>query len=308
MIELGLETLKNDLDKDNLETSFLTKEMGAYQFYNDSSDTNKLTFTHDKSLIHFIFSLQGKMKVFAAMNDEIAHINGSNFYVYSNPYAETVLNIELEPSAKVMTLVISIKALHGIFGSSFGRDAEATKEFMMSYKMKKFFIEKEITPSISVLVHRFFSGVKRANLQNIYQQGKVMELLSLYMDAPNSEQEAVDACPFTMDALELKRIQEARDIIIKNMISPPSLKSLAKLVGTNEYKLKFGFKSVYSNTVFGYLLDYRMELARKLLTVDNSRIKDVAAQIGYSNPSHFIAVYKRKYGVTPKQHLLSSVG
>ena len=105
----------------------------------------------------------------------------------------------------------------------------------------------------------------------------------------------------------MEKIKEARDIIIEHMIDPPSLKTLSKLVGTNEFKLKVGFKSVFSNTVYGYLSDYRMEHARKLLTVENSRIKEIAAKVGYSNPSHFIAAYKRKYGITPKQHLKSLV-
>lgn len=56
---------------------------------------------------------------------------------------------------------------------------------------------------------------------------------------------------------------------------------------------------------FGYLLDYRLGQPRKLLTVDNCRIKEVAVQVGYTYSSHFIAAYKRKYGITPKQHLMS---
>jgi AraC-like DNA-binding protein len=50
-----------------------------------------------------------------------------------------------------------------------------------------------------------------------------------------------------------------------------------------------------------------MEEARKLLAVDKPRIKQVAAQIGYANSSHFIAAYKCKFGITPKQHLKSMV-
>ena len=105
----------------------------------------------------------------------------------------------------------------------------------------------------------------------------------------------------------MEKIKEARDIIMEQMIDPPSLKELSRMVGTNEFKLKVGFKSVYSNTVYGYLADYRMEHARKLLTINNTRIKEVAAQVGYSNPSHFIAAYKKRYGITPKQHVKSLV-
>ncbi|MCB0495114.1 MAG: helix-turn-helix transcriptional regulator [Cyclobacteriaceae bacterium] len=305
MLELELTSLRNDLEIDNLNTSLLTERLGTFEFQNTDDKNVSIAFAHDKSYIHFIFSLEGCIKVSANGLDESVEINQDNFYVFSNPYLNTQLNLELLPSSQVLSIVIHITELHEIFGSSFGKDEQAAKEFIESYKMKRFFIEKEMTPSIAVLVHRFFSGVSKPNLRKIYQHGKVMELLSLYMDKPNSEHEADEACPFVMDALELKKIKEARDIIISDLISPPSLKSLAKLVGTNEFKLKHGFKSVYNNTVYGYLLDYKMEHARKLLCVDNKRIKDVASEIGYSNPSHFIAAYKRRYGVTPKQHLMS---
>lgn len=307
MIRQGLDLLKENLPEDDLQTSLLTDEMGAYQYFNSGEEDIRIKFNHDKSLIHFLFSLSGEINLSSEVNDGIEEINASKFYMFSHPYGNTILEINLAPEAKILSIVISMRELHGIFGSSFGRDAEATKEFMKHYKMKKFFIAKSMTPSISVIAHQFFNGINRPNVRKIYQQGKVMEFLSLYMDTPNSAEEAENHCPFVMDAIELKKLKEARDIIISQMIDPPSLKTLAKLVGTNEFKLKVGFKSVFSNTVYGYLADYRMEHARKLLTVDKSRIKEVAAQVGYSNPSHFIAAYKRKYGITPKQHLKSLV-
>jgi len=307
MIAERLELLKSELQEENLETSVLSDELGAYQYQNNDAEAKFIKFNHNKSLIHFIFSLTGEIKLSSLASDELVILNNTNFFMFSNPYTDTTVELSLAANSKVFSIVISMKELHGIFGSSFGRDAEATKEFMESYKMKRFFIEKKSTPSVSVIAHQFFNGINRPNVRKIFQQGKVMEFLSLYMDTPNSAKEAEEHCPFVMDALELKKINEARDIIIAEMIDPPSLKTLAKLVGTNEFKLKVGFKSVFSNTVYGYLSDYRMEYARKLLTVDNSRIKEVAVQVGYSNPSHFIAAYKKKYGITPKQHLKSLV-
>lgn len=307
MITRGLDLLKKVLPEEDLQTSRLTKEMGAYQFINSGNEDVSIEFSHDKSLIHFLFSLSGEIKLSSDASDELVHLSAANFFMFSNPFMETKIKAIIPSSAKLLSMVISMKELHGIFGSSFGRDAEATKEFMENYKMKRFFIEKRLTPSISVIAYQFFNGINRDNVRKIYQQGKVMEFLSLYMDTPNSAEEAGSHCPFVMDSIEMEKIKEARDIIIEHMIDPPSLKTLSKLVGTNEFKLKVGFKSVFSNTVYGYLSDYRMEHARKLLTVENSRIKEIAAKVGYSNPSHFIAAYKRKYGITPKQHLKSLV-
>jgi AraC-like DNA-binding protein len=35
------------------------------------------------------------------------------------------------------------------------------------------------------------------------------------------------------------------------------------------------------------------------------KVNEVASAIGYTNPSHFIAAFKKKFGYTPKKFLLS---
>ena len=307
MVRRGIELLKKQLAESDLKASVLSDQLGAYQFFNSEQKARRIEFAHSRMLIHFLFSLSGEIQVTTKASDEKVTVSSTNFFMFSYPIEETSLVLHLPPEAKVFSLIISMKELHSVFGSSFGRDNAETKSFIESYKLKKFFVEKPVTPAITVVIHQFFSGIIRENVLPIYQKGKVMEFLSLYMDSPNSVEEVESQCPFLMDAREMKKITEARDVIIENMMNPPSLKYLAKQVGTNEYKLKVGFKSVFSNTVYGYLADHRMEEARKLLTVDNSRIKEVAAQVGYSNSSHFIAAYKRKYGVTPKQHRKSLI-
>lgn len=50
---------------------------------------------------------------------------------------------------------------------------------------------------------------------------------------------------------------------------PPSLSELSRIVGINEFKLKKKFKEVFNMTVFGYLADYRLGIARSLLEDGN---------------------------------------
>ena len=69
--------------------------------------------------------------------------------------------------------------------------------------------------------------------------------------------------------------------------------------------LKEGFKQVYGNTVFGFLFDYKMSIASKMLTTKNYNVNEVAHHLGYSTASHFITAFKRKFGTTPKRYLNS---
>jgi len=96
--------------------------------------------------------------------------------------------------------------------------------------------------------------------------------------------------------------KKAKDIIIARMIEPPTLQELANDVGLTLKKLKEGFKQIYGDSVFSFLFEYKMEYARKLLESNQYNVNEVGLKVGYSTASHFIAAFKKKYGVTPKKY------
>ena len=117
---------------------------------------------------------------------------------------------------------------------------------------------------------------------------------------PNAEQ-----CPFLLDEENVLKIRKAKDLVLSNMAEPPSLQELADTVGISLKKLKEGFKEIYGDTVFGFLLDYKLEYARQLLDSGSYNVNEVGLKIGYSTSSHFIAAFKKKFGTTPKKYLMN---
>ena len=70
-------------------------------------------------------------------------------------------------------------------------------------------------------------------------------------------------------------------------------------------KLKEGFKQIYGDSVFSFLFNYKMEFARKLLETNTVNVNEVGLKVGYSTSSHFIAAFKKKFGITPKKYVQS---
>jgi len=105
------------------------------------------------------------------------------------------------------------------------------------------------------------------------------------------------------DGDNVEKIQKAKNILISKMVEPPSLKELANAANLSLQNLKDGFKQVYGETVFAYLLNYKLEYARKLLASKKYNVAEISFEIGYSTPSHFIAAFKKKYGTTPKKYM-----
>lgn len=98
---------------------------------------------------------------------------------------------------------------------------------------------------------------------------------------------------------DITKIYKAREIILEKIDDPYSLIELARLSGINDFKLKKGFKDVFGTTVFKYLFEERMERSKKLLLGNKFTISEIAYMIGYKNPAHFTAAFKRKFGYLP---------
>ena len=108
-----------------------------------------------------------------------------------------------------------------------------------------------------------------------------------------------------MDEENVRKIRKAKEIILNQMTEPPTLQELSAEIGLNIKKLKEGFKQIYGDTVYGYLLDHKMNEARSMINSRQYNINEISLKLGYSTSSHFIAAFKKKFGTTPKKYLMS---
>jgi AraC-like DNA-binding protein len=192
-------------------------------------------------------------------------------------------------------LFISLENLHQLFTH------ESLPFLKAENANRKFYDERDIPAGLIVVLTQLFSIQLSESAQNLYYHGKVFELLSLYFSEKKPDTEN---CPFLNDEETVRKIKHAKEYLLKHLDTPPGLKALAKLSGLNEFQLKMGFKEIYGNTVYGYLLDHKIDHARILLDTGKLKVNEVAFQIGYTNPSHFIAAFRKKFGITPKKYLM----
>ena len=99
---------------------------------------------------------------------------------------------------------------------------------------------------------------------------------------------------------ELQKLEQVKIYLEKHYFENPTIKQLSRVVILNEFKLKNGFKEVYSCTIHSYMTQLRMEQARKML-LDEKSVNDVSSALGYKSVSHFIASFRKYFGVTPKK-------
>ncbi|MEH2180227.1 AraC family transcriptional regulator [Nostoc sp.] len=165
------------------------------------------------------------------------------------------------------------------------------------------------TPAIQGVAQQIINCPYQGIIKRIYLQGKVMELIGLQLAPILIEQSGLQPSP-RLQANTISRIHHAREILLFCLENPPSLLKLAQQVGVSDRTLRRGFKELFGTTVFGYLTDKRMEKAEQWLRGNTYNgqcqytVAEVANLVGYSNPAHFAATFKRKFGITPSQCLL----
>jgi AraC-like DNA-binding protein len=94
-------------------------------------------------------------------------------------------------------------------------------------------------------------------------------------------------------------ILQAREILLRHYDRALSVPYLCAAVGTNEFKLKQGFRALFGTSPHRMLIDIRMRKAWELLE-SGEYVSRVAYKVGFQHPSSFSAAFERYFGRTPK--------
>ncbi|WP_329351059.1 AraC family transcriptional regulator [Streptomyces sp. NBC_01261] len=89
-----------------------------------------------------------------------------------------------------------------------------------------------------------------------------------------------------------------RDRLADELLTPPSLSSLAADFGLSRYQLLRAFRTTMGIPPYAWLAQYRVTRARGLLDA-GGRPAEVAAQVGFADQAHLTRWFRRVLGVTP---------
>ena len=286
--------LKNT-HKSKINEYKLSTDVYIAQIDNFTESTETILKGVDKRYIQFYFCTKGSLTF--NFNNGIYKINlneGKSFLFYY-PTLNIPLSLNINAESKVYIVVLSIQKLHQLFA-----EYQIKNDLIDSMTQDKFYIEREIVPSIKLVLNQIEQMKLSPQFQNLFLIGKMYELFTLYFSEMENQTEH---CPFLNNENEGKRIKEIKDFLLADFKNPPTIKELCEKFSISEYHLKEGFRELYGTTVYGYLLDKKLEYALHKLEEDQLKVKDISFEIGYENPSHFISAFKKKYSLTPKQYI-----
>ena len=80
-----------------------------------------------------------------------------------------------------------------------------------------------------------------------------------------------------------------------------TLEEIAAAASMSVSTLQRIFRAQYGMTVIAYLRARRLDLARKLLSVDGLSIQQTAHQVGYTSAANFTTAFRRQFGFPPSR-------
>jgi len=142
----------------------------------------------------------------------------------------------------------------------------------------------------------YTSSLHGNKLQELYLESKLLDLVYTSINAVDLQQNNQTQY---LNKKDIECLYRAKEILLANLLEPPSLKELAYKSAINEFKLKKGFKELFGTTVYGMLQEVRLEYAKKLLYTNDINVQEAAHMVGYKNLSHFSKIFKERYGKLP---------
>lgn len=291
-------TKNNDKNKNKYNAQGIEIETGFFLLVNKNETDKVLQINKeiDNTYIQIHFCTQNVAKLLFNEAQYGIDILASKSLLLYNPTQDLPMNVALDPGTQLLSVLISIEKLHTFFTPEAGIIHFLSKE----NKDKKFYSEKAIASNESIVLSQIVSHKVKPIMEKLYLKAKIYELLSLYFQ-PKSDED--NNCPYLEEEENVEKIRLAKRIIIERMAEPPTLGELAKEIDLPLAYLKDGFKQIYGDTVFTFLWEYKMEYARRMLNTKKYNVSEVSLEVGYSTASHFIAAFKKKFGITPKKYM-----
>ncbi|GGD35352.1 helix-turn-helix domain-containing protein [Flavobacterium orientale] len=132
----------------------------------------------------------------------------------------------------------------------------------------------------------------------------IPQISNVALEQKNSDDSAKHPNSRKSDAL---LIQKVYDYILAHLQEPlPSLKELARYFGTNEYKLKDGFKHFFKTSIYKFYTVERLKRAFLMIQQTTLPLKNIATMNGFTDYPNFSKAFKRQFGVSPNEVVRNS--
>ncbi|MBD2466056.1 helix-turn-helix transcriptional regulator [Oscillatoria sp. FACHB-1407] len=134
----------------------------------------------------------------------------------------------------------------------------------------------------------------------LYVESLVTTLLfHLLKHYSNSKQQLASA---DSGRLPQQQLQQVIDYVHEHLGSELAVSAIAQEISLSQYHFSRLFKQTTGMAPHQYVMQQRLERAKKLLRQSTRSLVDIAHECGFANQSHFAKTFRKLVGATPKAY------
>ena len=157
--------------------------------------------------------------------------------------------------------------------------------------------------ALSEFAHKLFFHFKGDStaFKELLKEKNELGLIAKCFDLLKTINSAKNNATFDNESLS-SRTKLVVDNTYWDHIPELSVENIAKQMNFSQSYLCATFKKETGETLQQYIIDFKLHVAKELITVYGVSFQNTAAILGYSGYSAFARAFKNKYGITPKQY------
>ena len=242
--------------------------------------------------VEFSYVRSGSMRV-TTVNQVYEFRQGEGFFVNSNILAA------MEASGDSPHVINESYLFHPVFLSGHFRSIFETKYVLPLIRDKRFDIVefRGETPEQK----RILSLLNKAPVIQEEQavEFRMRNLFSEIWLLLLEEIRSLEDTHTPLKPVDQDRIQTMLSYIQRHYADRISLTDIAGAAAISTRECTRCFKNTIHRTPFEYLMDYRIEMAEKLLKNTDDSIVDIALKCGFSNGAYFSKIFREQRQLTP---------
>lgn len=282
-------TIPDDFHKPSLENDIV------YVIYENTvvlldreNETNKTKINLTQNLI--VFGIEGKKHFHFPTDDVVLHKNEAIFL-------KKGLLLTTEKKSKTNSYKSILFSLHDSFLLDFFK--RNGKYFPFDNRIKgevKSYFKLDSNPNLEVYIKSLlpYFESKSKFTEPLFKVKFEELLINLVLnDGQNIFKDF-------LNSLNKKSSYNLIEFMNSNFTRNLRIEDFAYLYGMSLSSFKRNFEKVFYSSPAKWLKEKRIERAEFLLQTSDKNINEVAMEVGFENPSHFIKTFKLQYGLTPK--------
>lgn len=146
------------------------------------------------------------------------------------------------------------------------------------------------------LVERALNRPEMTVANDLYRLGILLQYISLAIES----NDATLLSPNREEAYSSDVYVDYAVTYIRSNYANAKISDVARYIGINRSYLSNLFRQRMGVSPQEFLMQFRLEQARKMLLATDAPVQDIARRVGYDNPLTFSKIFKGSFGVSPK--------